>query len=47
MHEDIDKILFTEDDLRARVSEMGHQITATLRYHSKWITWLFRRMAME
>lgn len=27
MHDDIDRILFTEDDLRKRVSDMGKQIT--------------------
>lgn len=28
VHEDIDRVLFTEEDLRARVKEMGRQITA-------------------
>jgi hypoxanthine phosphoribosyltransferase len=28
MHEDIDRILFTEDDLKKRVHEMGEQISA-------------------
>ncbi|MDD6729745.1 hypoxanthine phosphoribosyltransferase [Hugonella massiliensis] len=28
VHEDIDRVLFTEEDLRARVKDMGRQITA-------------------
>lgn len=28
IHEDVDRVLFTEEDLRNRISEMGRQITA-------------------
>lgn len=46
MHEDIDKILFTEDDLRARVSEMGHQITADHQGESLLVVSVLRGAAI-
>ena len=46
MHEDIDKILFTEDDLRTRVSEMGHQITADHQGESLLVVSVLRGAAI-
>lgn len=46
VHEDIDRVLFTEEDLRARVKEMGQQITADHQGESLLVVSVLRGAAI-
>ena len=46
VHEDIDRVLFTEEDLRARVAEMGRQITADHQGESLLVVSVLRGAAI-
>lgn len=46
VHEDIDRVLFTEEDLRARVAEMGRQITSDHQGESLLVVSVLRGAAI-
>ena len=46
VHEDIDRVLFTEEDLRARVTDMGRQITADHQGESLLVVSVLRGAAI-
>lgn len=46
VHEDIDRVLFTEEDLRARVAEMGRQVTADHQGESLLVVSVLRGAAI-
>lgn len=46
VHEDIDRVLFTEEGLRARVAEMGRQITADHQGESLLVVSVLRGAAI-